>query len=107
MFGRISQASNLRVAIVAPDDEERLDDHGQRHYIDQKELERRGVKAVATQEANRAINQDPARDIKEKEERRRSPLIAENAPRRARSRFDGSRSRFNRRLRFLVVGITA
>src|SRR5713226_7076262 len=93
MFGSISQASELHVAIVAADDEERLDDHGQRQYIDQKELEGCRVKAIAAQEAHRTVNQDPAREIKQKEERRRSPLIAKDARRRARSRFSGSRSR--------------
>jgi hypothetical protein len=104
MFGTISQASHLRVAIVAADDEERLDDHRQRQYIDQKELKGCRVKAIAAEEAHRTVNQDPARHIKQKEERRRSPLMTENAPR---SRFSGSRSRPSRRLQFPVAGITA
>src|SRR5262249_5563817 len=107
MFGTIGQASELRVAIVAAHNEERLDDHRQRQYINQKELDGCRVKAIAAEEAHRTVNQDPARHIKQKEERRRSPLTAENAWHSARSCLRGSRFRLNRRPRFLVAGITA
>src|SRR5206468_1178904 len=92
MLRCVSQTSCLCSAAIASDNEDRLNDHHQLQHIEQKELECRGVKRVAPQKTDRAINQGPARDIKEKEKRRGNPFIAENAPRSARSRFSRSRS---------------
>src|SRR5207249_556894 len=107
MFGRVSQTSGLRTAAVASDNEDRLDDHSQLQHIDQKELERCRVKRVAAQKADRAVNQRPERDIKEKEKRCRSPFISENTPGPMRSRRCGSRSWFHRRPRLAIVGASA
>src|SRR5439155_3004095 len=104
MLGRISQTSHLRIPTVAADDEDRLHDHSQLHHIDKEEIDRRGKKRVPPQETDRAINQNPARDIKEKEKRRRSPVTSENTPGSAHSRFSRSRSCFNYSLGFPIVG---